>query len=123
MDARHYAPRGRVILVDGMADVERIAIEQRESGHSVAIVSYSGRSRTIPPFRVHTLPSDPKGYEREIFTTLHICDDEGTSVIVVEAPPRNDERWLAVHDRLRPRRLDLRLERLASAGIFRVERE
>ncbi|WP_394823319.1 L-threonylcarbamoyladenylate synthase [Pendulispora albinea] len=101
MDARHYAPRGRVILATGMNEVERIAIAHRESGRDVAIVAYSAPTPATPPLRVHTLPHDPKGYERALFTTLHLCDDEGTHVIVVESPPHDDERWLAVHDRLR----------------------
>ena len=98
MDARHYAPHGRVILAEGFAEVERIAEDQRRAGHRVAVVVYSGGADAEPQLR-HVLPGDPKGYEQQLFTTLHACDDEGANVIVIELPPA-DERWFAVRDRL-----------------------
>ncbi|WP_394846602.1 threonylcarbamoyl-AMP synthase [Pendulispora brunnea] len=95
MDARHYAPRGRILLADGPAHLARLAHEHRES--PLAVVAHSEEAR---PLARHVLPDDPKGYERELFTTLHACDDANAQVIIIESPP-HDERWLAIHDRLR----------------------
>jgi len=95
MDARHYAPRGRILFAEGAADVAHLAHEHRAS--TVAVIAHSEEAR---PLARHLLPNDPKGYERELFTTLHACDDANAQIIIIESPP-HDERWLAIHDRLR----------------------
>ncbi|WP_394836176.1 threonylcarbamoyl-AMP synthase [Pendulispora rubella] len=95
MDARHYAPRGRILLADGPAHLAHLAREHR--GSALAIVAHSDEARSLAH---HVLPGDPKGYERALFTTLHACDDANAQIILIESPP-HDERWLAIHDRLR----------------------
>jgi L-threonylcarbamoyladenylate synthase len=46
------------------------------------------------------LPSDAKGYARELYRALHVADARRPEFIVVEAPPSGAE-WEAIWDRLR----------------------
>jgi L-threonylcarbamoyladenylate synthase len=46
------------------------------------------------------MPRNPRGYARRLYAALHELDDAGCAVVFVEKPP-NDERWMAITDRLR----------------------
>ena len=103
MDARHYAPRARVVLVAGaLAAMGHAAEEAGRSGGKVAVVlrrapEAAARSSAVV---VRVLPGEPEGYARELFATLHALDDEGCACVVVQDVPA-DDAWCAVADRLR----------------------
>ncbi len=97
MDARHYAPRAR-LLVSAEATAGDVARTHREAGARVGLV-LRGVAPAISGVTVRTLSPDPKTYEAALFATLHALDDAGCDVIVVAEPP-GDEAWLAVRDRL-----------------------
>lgn len=102
MDAKHYAPRARVVLAGTRRDAEREALARRTEGAVTALVTRGEPAEDVVTagLALHVLPDEPRGYGRALFATLHACDDAGADVIVVEAPPA-DEAWLAVRDRLR----------------------
>ncbi len=97
MDARHYAPRARLIVAPDAEAVD-VARKHLEGGARVGLV-IRGAETAISGVTVRTLSFDPKKYASALFATLHALDDHGCDVIVVADPPA-EERWLAVRDRL-----------------------
>jgi len=103
MEARHYAPRARLLLADTWEEARRIAYGLAGTGARVGLVTHElrtpssvGETRVL----VRTLPRDPAGYARLLYGTLHDLDDVGVDAIVVQGVP-HDEAWWAVADRLR----------------------
>jgi L-threonylcarbamoyladenylate synthase len=101
MEARHYAPRARLILADTRVEAERIAYGLASSGARVGLVTYEARETNVEQTRVlvRTLPREPHQYARQMYRTLHDLDDAGVDAIVVQGVP-HDEAWWAVADRL-----------------------
>jgi L-threonylcarbamoyladenylate synthase len=102
MEARHYAPRARLVLADTWVEAQRIAYGLAGSGALVGLVTHEKRTSSVREVRVlvRTLSRDPAQYARELYGTLHDLDDAGVDAIVVQGVP-HDEAWWAVDDRLR----------------------
>ncbi len=106
MDARHYAPRARVVVVDGRAATLARAAAEERSGATAGVVVRGAAPTSVEAAALgarvlaRALADDPERYGRELFATLHAMDDAGCKTIVVEAPPVA-EGWWAVSDRLR----------------------
>jgi L-threonylcarbamoyladenylate synthase len=102
MEARHYAPRARLLLADTWVEAQRIAFGLASTGARVGLVTYEKRTTSVPENRVfvRTLPRDPTQYARKLYGTLHDLDDLGVDAIVVQGVP-HDDAWWAVADRLR----------------------
>ena len=96
MDARHYAPKTKLVLVDRRDLIADMCLAE---GGSVGVMLCGVADRSFEASRVVELPADPELYARELFATLHDLDARGLKAVIVEAPP-NDESWLAVRDRL-----------------------
>jgi L-threonylcarbamoyladenylate synthase len=77
----HYAPRARVVLADGAAEVAR---ERAGAGERVALL---------------TLPDDPAAAAAALYATLRALDADGYDTIVAALPP-DTEANAAVRDRL-----------------------
>jgi L-threonylcarbamoyladenylate synthase len=92
MDAKHYAPRAR-LLVAPREELAKLA-----TGKKVGIV-LQGNSAGLEVFSTRVLPADASGFATAIFATLHELDDLECDLILVEAPPSTDD-WIAVRDRL-----------------------
>jgi L-threonylcarbamoyladenylate synthase len=109
MDARHYAPRARLIVADTWADAQEIAVRLAAGGARVGLVLHTRPSPRTPDFSeplarqgrivVRMLPGDAAGYARDLYGTLHDMDDASVDAIVVEDVPQGDA-WWAVADRL-----------------------
>jgi L-threonylcarbamoyladenylate synthase len=101
MDARHYAPRARLVVADTWVEAQRVAYGIAGAGGKVGLVTYEARTSSVREERllVRTLPRDPAQYARKLYGTLHDLDDAGVDAIVVQGVPR-DEAWWAVADRL-----------------------
>ncbi len=82
---RHYAPRARIVLVDGAPGEVREKMEllsRRFRGKSVAaLVSAAHPPRSIPARR---LGRDPRTAAHRLFAALRDLDREGMDVILVE---------------------------------------
>jgi L-threonylcarbamoyladenylate synthase len=102
MEARHYAPRARLILADTWEEARRVAYGLAGTGALVGLVTHEKRTTSVPEKQVlaRSLPRDPAQYARLLYRTLHDLDDAGVDVIVVQGVP-NDEAWWAVSDRLK----------------------
>jgi L-threonylcarbamoyladenylate synthase len=108
MDARHYAPRARLVLAGSRDEADAAARELGSRGARVALVVRGaprrGSAGAPPaPLELRSLPDDPVEYARRLYATLHELDDAGVDAIVVEDVPRAGrpgEAWLAVADRL-----------------------
>ena len=99
-DAKHYAPRAELHLVEGR-DEALASARSTAAARRTALITRSPVS--APPrdlAEIVVLPADPGGFARELFATLHRLDDDGIERIVVEAVPAGDA-WAAVADRLR----------------------
>lgn len=108
---KHYAPRARVLLERGGAEVVRIARDLARGGARAAALVWSaeardaaGRRKSEPPeapepVRFVTMPSTPEGYARALYAALHDLDEAKVDAIVVERPPAG-EAWWAIEDRL-----------------------
>ncbi len=108
MDARHYAPRGELRVVEGRERAIAEAQREAQTGNAVGLVlrrnAASSEVASLPAglaatVIVEQLEDDPVAYARAIFAVLHGIDDRNAEVIVVEAVP-DDEAWWAVADRL-----------------------
>jgi L-threonylcarbamoyladenylate synthase len=115
MDARHYAPRARLVVAPSRADALREAthvsslaslktksarvglVLRGDAGDGDAGAAESGANAGLV---VRVLPADPEGYASRLYETLHALDDAGVAAIVVESVPSGDA-WLAVADRLK----------------------
>jgi len=102
MEARHYAPRARLLVADTWEEARRMAYGLAGTGARVGLITHEKRTTSVPEKLVlaRTLPRDPTQYARLLYRTLHDLDDAGVDVIVVQGVP-SDEAWWAVSDRLR----------------------
>jgi L-threonylcarbamoyladenylate synthase len=96
---KHYAPKARVVLVADPAELPAAAARAVADGERVAVLA---RAPIAAPkgVTVVPMPPEPEAYGAALYATLHDLDGSGVTWVLVEAPPQ-DERWLAVADRLR----------------------
>jgi len=104
MDARHYAPRARVLLApDRAAAIVLAGAEAARGGAKVGLVVRglgelgAGANAAV---LVRALPDAPEAYARDLFATLHALDDAGCVAVVIEDVP-SAAAWWAIADRLR----------------------
>lgn len=105
--AKHYAPRARLVLVDG-ANVAGAADELARAGARVAAVVWSdatdaavasAKARAVVAVS-RTLGPGAEAYARDLFAALFDVDEAGCDVVLVERVPE-EPAWWAVQDRLR----------------------
>lgn len=95
--ARHYAPRARVVMV--AEDAVRAEVEAlRAPGLVVGVLERSPGSGAAGI--VERLPNDAAGYAAGLYAALHRLEDAGCDAIVIAAAPDGDA-WAAVRDRLK----------------------
>lgn len=90
---KHYAPRGRVILVD--PDAMQDATRRHRRSSRVGVIGF----RAIAGDAVRVMPRDPDAYARDLYAALHAMDDDRRDVVLIERPPDAPE-WAAILDRL-----------------------
>ncbi|MCC7541225.1 MAG: L-threonylcarbamoyladenylate synthase, partial [Deltaproteobacteria bacterium] len=94
--ARHYAPRARVEVVPRAWLAWRVR-DLRDRGLAFRVIA---RGALPEGTEGRAIGEEPADFARGLYAALHALDEEGVERIVVEAPPRGDERWAAVRDRL-----------------------
>ena len=98
LDAKHYAPRARLVLC-APGDLEASVAAQRARGLGpVGALVVEGAPAPAGAV-VERLGADPAGDARGLFAALHRLDDAGVGVVVAEAVPATTA-WAAVADRL-----------------------
>jgi L-threonylcarbamoyladenylate synthase len=96
---RHYAPRAKLGLFDGV-DAAKMINEARTlvaDGARVGMLLLG--SDAAGPFERVRMPGDASRYAQRLYAALHELDDLGCGVIFVERVPDEPE-WLGVRDRL-----------------------
>jgi L-threonylcarbamoyladenylate synthase len=94
----HYAPRTPVALVDAgqlLDTLYRLTL----AGRHVAVMRRHTAFATGAIAQLE-LPWAADGYAHDLYASLRFLDTVGADVILVEAPPADDE-WQGVSDRLR----------------------
>jgi L-threonylcarbamoyladenylate synthase len=99
MDARHYAPRARLVIAP-TRDAALGEARTRGRDERVGLVVRGPVNVGGGAVDLRVLPDEPAAFAAALFATLHALDDGGARVILVEAVPAG-EAWLAVADRLR----------------------
>ena len=94
--ARHYAPRARVVIVP--ADAVRAAVEFRRGRGERTGVIECGSAR-IGDALVEVLPGDAVGFAAMLYAALHRLEEAGCDAIVIAEVPEGGA-WDAVRDRL-----------------------
>jgi L-threonylcarbamoyladenylate synthase len=94
----HYAPRTPVALV-ALEKLPATLQKLLAHGRRVALIQ---RASEIFAGRItqQTMPPDPAGYAHELYAALRAMDLAGADIILIEAPPQNDD-WQGINDRLR----------------------
>ncbi len=93
---RHYAPRARLLIVEG--DASPSAAQLAGEGKRVAVLAL--RTACEGDWTVVQMPASPVEYGAALYATLHDLDEARYDAVVVEAPPDAPE-WVAILDRLR----------------------
>lgn len=98
---RHYAPRGRLMVLDwdspvGLDEKVDAAVERK----SAAVLCHTHLPNPEDWGSVHVIPHDAEAYARALYGELHRCDLEGIRWIIVEAVPDEPE-WRGIADRLK----------------------
>jgi L-threonylcarbamoyladenylate synthase len=98
---QHYSPRARLMMVS-WASQENLEDVVRATGLNRAMISVMTYDQ-IPDgagfARVSVIPDDAEAYARALFSELHLCDEAGSELILVEALPESAE-WDGIRDRL-----------------------
>ncbi len=99
MDARHYAPRASLVVVDSaLAAIELAKHYLMRDNERVALLLY-GHHADAMAHAVRTMPERAEDYARLLYATLHELDDAKMDLVIVQAVPHTDE-WEGVRDRL-----------------------
>ena len=97
--ASHYAPRTRTSIAAPAS--LRAEIERRgERDETVAVLARTHERPADFAGEWLVAPADADAYAHDLYANLRMLDAAGADEIVVEAPPQDDDAWLAVRDRL-----------------------
>lgn len=102
MLAKHYSPKARLLLARWRDDVD--LLQQLENLKADPETTFILAHHCIPVGgqfpHVFVIPDDPEAFARGLYGHLHLCDEAGARLIVVEQPPDLPE-WAGIADRLR----------------------
>jgi L-threonylcarbamoyladenylate synthase len=107
--AAHYAPRTPLKLMDAR-DIASEMDTRLTQGERVAVLAFAAKPGVTPspvgvgvrkfrPLVWIQAPAAAEDFARDLYANLRTLDAAGTSIILVETPPR-DAAWDAVNDRL-----------------------
>ena len=94
--ARHYAPRGELVLVAAGELRERLA---RETMRPVGVLPRTVHLDTRDGVVAILMPAAPRAYARRLYAALHELDAQGCRRLLVEEVPA-EPAWEGVRDRL-----------------------
>jgi L-threonylcarbamoyladenylate synthase len=94
---RHYAPKAVVECLE-YGFLERVK-SLKSQGVKVALLTMAHPDSEAVSDITIVMPLDPETYAAHLYAHLHALDSAEVDRIVVALPP-DEERWLAVRDRL-----------------------
>jgi L-threonylcarbamoyladenylate synthase len=98
---KHYSPKARLQVCE-WADTQGLLARltaMKADLPSTHIISHTCIPLTTELANVSVIPHDAEAFARALYVELHRCDEEGASLIVVEAVPPTAE-WQGIADRL-----------------------
>jgi L-threonylcarbamoyladenylate synthase len=98
---KHYSPKARLIIsewTDAAHLLKKLA-ELKADLATTHIISHTRIPLCAELTNVSVIPHDAEAFARAIYGELHRCDEEGASLIMVEAVPPVAE-WQGIADRL-----------------------
>ncbi len=97
----HYSPKARLQIASWSNESALVGIVNRSKvpKAAVSVISYGRIPEGSGFARVSVIPDDAEAYARALFSELHLCDESGSALIIVEAPPESSD-WEGVWDRL-----------------------
>jgi len=98
---KHYSPKARLVIRDWRDTGDLLAqlAELKAQLSATHIISHTRIPLCAELANVSVIPHDSEAFARAIYGELHRCDEEGASLIVVEAVPPGAE-WQGIADRL-----------------------
>lgn len=96
--AAHYAPRTKLMLIEGDLAVELAASLTRQ-GKRVAVLAFSAPQPLLQGLVWIAAPREATGYAHALYASLRRLDEAGCDTILVEKPPQTPD-WAAINDRL-----------------------
>ena len=102
MAKRHYSPKARLIVArwTNQTALEQIVSRASRKRNAVSILAHGAVVKTAGFAYVSILPPKAAAYARSMFAQLHACDNAGSEIILVQAPPE-DAEWDGIWDRLK----------------------
>jgi L-threonylcarbamoyladenylate synthase len=104
---KHYAPKARLVILgwrddaDFKSQLARLFAERswQVAAERIFVIAHTHIPVSAHVGRVSVIPHDAEAFARAIYSELHLCDEAGAELIIVEAVPPSVE-WRAVADRL-----------------------
>ena len=86
---QHYSPRARLVMVSWarQLDFEEIVRTTGLDRSVISVMTYNEIPEGTGFARVSVIPDDAEAYARALFSELHLCDEVGSELILVEALP------------------------------------
>lgn len=102
MAKRHYSPKAKLLLAHwtNQTSLEQIVRRAGRKRSVVSILSHIGVPKVAGLAHVSLLPKNADAYAQSLFAQLHACDNAGSEIILVQAPPE-DAEWDGIWDRLK----------------------
>lgn len=102
MAKRHYSPKARLIVArwTNQTALEQIVNRASRKRNAVSILAHDAVAKTDGFAHVSILPQKAAAYAQSMFAQLHACDNAGSEIILVQAPPE-DAEWDGIWDRLK----------------------
>lgn len=104
---KHYAPKARLVILawrdeeDFKSQLVRL-LEERSwqiPADRIFVIAHTHIPVGVDVERISVIPHDAEAFARAIYSELHLCDEAGAGLIIVEAVPHEPE-WRAIADRL-----------------------
>ena len=98
---QHYAPRARLVVASwrDAAELAALAAACQMSPEKTCVLARNPALLPSGCLRAAILPPEAADYARALYMELHLCDQAGAELILVEAPPP-DPDWSGIADRL-----------------------
>ena len=104
---KHYAPKARLAILswndEQDFESQRARLLAEHSGRigveRIFVIAHTHIPSGANVGRVSVIPHDAEAFARAIYSELHLCDEAGAELIIVEAVP-TDPAWRAIADRL-----------------------
>lgn len=102
MAERHYSPKARLLVARwaNQTVLEQIVRRTGRKQSAVSVLAHSAVPEMAGFARICLLSPNAAAYAQSLFAQLHACDNAGSEIILVQAPPEGAQ-WDGIWDRLK----------------------